>query len=78
MSLVVRIFHIGKRKSHVVYGPDDPEGEDIPEGMEALREMTLKSMGKTNWATTPPTVAVRKKSGTLTTNEIQPGQGRGE
>jgi hypothetical protein len=74
----VRLFSIGKKKINVVYGPEDDEGDDIPEGLEAFRGMSLRSIGKTNWASGPSTKAVPKKSGALTTNEIQPEQNRGK
>jgi hypothetical protein len=80
MSLksLVRVFGIGKRQAHVVYG-EDPEGDGIPENLSALRGMSLKSIGKTRWATGPPKEgeAIPEKAGALTTNKIQPGKGRG-
>lgn len=76
----VRIFGIGKKKINVVYGPEDDEGDDIPEGLEAFRGMSLRSIEKTKWASGPPKAleSVPKKSGALTTNEIQPEKNRGK
>jgi hypothetical protein len=76
---LVRVFGIGKKQTYAVYG-EDPEGDGIPEKLSAFREMSLRSIGKTNWAGGPPKApkSVQKKNGALTTNEIQPGQNRGK
>jgi len=76
----VRLFSIGKKKINVVYGPEDDEGDDIPESLEPFRGMSLKSIGKTKWASGPPKKGevIPEKTGALTTNEIQPEQNRGK
>lgn len=69
MSWIAQVFHIGKKKVNVVYGPEDEEGDNIPRHLEPFREMTLRSTGKTVYQP-----ASGKKLKILTTNGTQPAK----
>jgi hypothetical protein len=64
---IAQIFTIGKKQTYAVYG-EDPEGDGIPPELEIFREMTLKSIGETNWATGPWTNKVVERPAITTSN----------